>query len=80
LRESTTNGHLNPSLTRSIVAHMRHALDSNGQRISANEAVLRNERRGTCEECKRPLRLHESKKIANHFEHLSRTRKCTREY
>jgi competence CoiA-like predicted nuclease len=59
---------------------MRYALDSKGKRMSADNAVVRNERRAICEECKQPVRLHESKKIANHFEHLSRTRKCSREY
>ena len=35
--------------------------------MSADDAVLRNERRGTCEEWKQLVRLHESKKIANYL-------------
>ncbi len=56
---------------------MRYALDSNGKRMSANEAVLRDERHGTCEECKEPVKAHESMKIANHFEHLPGHKKCS---
>jgi len=55
-----------------------NAKDKN--QITADEAAVRNERRAFCPHCKKPVRLHESKKIANHFEHLNRTGRCPLEY
>jgi len=48
--------------------------------ISANEAAIKNAVRCFCPECKRHVRLHRSNKIANHFEHESRTGRCSRHY
>jgi competence CoiA-like predicted nuclease len=59
---------------------MKTALDGNGKKMTANEAVARNETRACCPGCEKPVRLHQGKKIANHFEHLSRTGKCKYEW
>ena len=48
--------------------------------VSADEAAIGNELRAFCPDCKQPVRLHRSKKIANHFEHESRTGRCSRHY
>jgi competence CoiA-like predicted nuclease len=65
-----------------MVAHMRTALlrPDDKKEITANEALANNETRAFCPGCKQPVRLHQSKKIANHFEHLSRTGRCAREH
>jgi len=48
--------------------------------ITADEAAVQNELRAFCPDCKKPVRLHRGKKIANHFEHLSRMGRCPRHY
>ncbi|MGO9209131.1 MAG: hypothetical protein ACLPXM_12780 [Terriglobales bacterium] len=48
--------------------------------ITADEAAVKNETRAICPDCRQDVRLHRSKKIANHFEHLPSTKPCHLRY
>jgi competence CoiA-like predicted nuclease len=50
------------------------------EEITADEAAVKNERKAFCPICEQEVRLHNSKKIANHFEHLPSTTPCRLRY
>ena len=59
---------------------MQSALDSKGKKMTAQEAVLRNETRGTCLECSEAVRLHRTGRKGApraHFEHLPGKKNCS---
>jgi transcription initiation factor IIE alpha subunit len=55
---------------------MRYALDKDGKRISADEAIVRHEKQGTCPDCREPVKAFECRKIASHWEHGEGKKNC----